>query len=138
MKHTLDTKWNGNMQFESNLDEHVLIMDATPESGGEDTGARPKKLMLASLAGCTGMDVIVMLKKMRVVPKTFHIKIEAGLTEDHPKQYTNMHLTYEFTGEGLNEDKIRKAVELSQEQYCGVSAVYRKTMPITYDIKIIE
>lgn len=136
MKHTLDTKWKGNMQFEANLDDHLLIMDALPESGGENTGARPKKLMLASLAGCTGMDVISMLKKMRIEPKTFNINIEAEVTEEHPKQYISMHLIYEFTGEGLDEDKIRKAVELSQDRYCGVSAVYRKTMPITYEIKI--
>lgn len=137
MKHTLDTKWNGNMQFEANLDEHILIMDASPESGGENAGPRPKKLMLASLAGCTGMDVISMLKKMRIEPKTFNINIEAEVTEEHPKQYISMHLIYEFTGEELDEDKIRKAVELSQDRYCGVSAAYRKAMPITYEIKIM-
>lgn len=138
MKQTLNTSWNGNMQFDALVGDHHVIMDASPEVGGSNAGARPKALMLASLAGCTGMDVISILKKMRVEPKTFNIIIEAELTEEHPKHYTSMHLIYEFSGEGLEEDKLKKAIELSQDRYCGVSAVYRKAMELTSEIRILE
>jgi putative redox protein len=74
---------------------------------------------------------------MRVEPKTFNIIIEAELTEEHPKHYTSMHLIYEFSGEGLEEDKLKKAIELSQDRYCGVSAVYRKALELTYEIRIV-
>lgn len=137
MKQTLNTSWKGNMEFDALVGDHHLIMDAAPEVGGNNAGVRPKALMLASLAGCTGMDVISILKKMRFEPKTFDIKIEAELTEEHPKHYTAMHLIYEFSGDGLEEDKLRKAIELSQERYCGVSAVYRKALELTYEIRIL-
>jgi putative redox protein len=84
------------------------------------------------------MDVISILKKMRIEPKTFNINIEAEVTEEHPKHYSSMHLIYEFSGDGLDEDKLRKAIELSQDRYCGVSVVYRKAMPVTYEIKIVK
>lgn len=137
MKQTINTSWKGNMEFDALVGDHHLIMDAAPEVGGNNAGVRPKALMLASLAGCTGMDVISILKKMRIEPKTFDIKIEAELTEEHPKHYTAMHLIYEFSGDGLEEDKLRKAIELSQERYCGVSAVYRKALELTYEIRIL-
>jgi putative redox protein len=138
MKQTLNTQWNGNMQFDALVGDHHVIMDASPEVGGTNEGPRPKALMLASLAGCTGMDVISILKKMRIEPKTFNINIEAEVTEEHPKHYSSMHLIYEFSGDGLDEDKLRKAIELSQDRYCGVSVVYRKAMPVTYEIKIVK
>jgi len=138
MKQTLNTSWTGDMQFDALLSgHHHLIMDAKAEVGGQDSGPRPKELMLASLAGCTGMDVISILKKMRIVPATFNIKIEAEMTEEHPKHYSGMHIIYEFTGEGLEIEKLQKAVDLSQERYCGVSTVYKKAMPVTYEIKIL-
>lgn len=137
MKQTINTSWKGNMEFDALVGDHHLIMDAAPEVGGNNAGVRPKSLMLASLAGCTGMDVISILKKMRIEPKTFDIKIEAELTEEHPKHYTAMHLIYEFSGDGLEEDKLRKAIELSQDRYCGVSAVYRKALELTYEIRIL-
>ncbi|MBW6491344.1 MAG: OsmC family protein [Lentimicrobium sp.] len=137
MKQTLNTSWNGNMQFDALVGDHHVIMDASPEVGGTNEGPRPKALMLASLAGCTGMDVISILKKMRVEPKTFNIRIEAEMTEEHPKHYSSMHLIYEFTGDNLDEDKLTKAIELSQDRYCGVSAVYKKTMPVTYEVRIL-
>lgn len=138
MKQTINTAWNGNMQFDALVGDHHVIMDASPEVGGTNEGPRPKVLMLASLAGCTGMDVISILKKMRVEPKTFNIRIEAELTEEHPKHYSSMHLIYEFTGENLEEDKLKKAIELSQDRYCGVSAVYKKAMPVTYEVRILK
>lgn len=137
MKHTVDTAWQGNMKFDAVVSGHHVTMDALPVGGGNDEGARPKELMLASLAGCTGMDVISILKKMRVEPEYFNVRVEAEMTEEHPKHYTAMHIIYEFKGEGLEIEKLKKAVDLSQERYCGVSFAYRKAMEITHEIKIL-
>lgn len=138
MQHTVITSWVENMQFDAVVSNHHLIMDASPEVGGQNKGPKPKELMLASLAGCTGMDVISMLRKMRVNVEKFEIAVEAALTEEHPKHYTGMHVIYSFTGKELDPEKLKKAVELSQDRYCGVSAVYRKTMEVTYEIKISD
>ena len=94
--------------------------------------------MMASLAGCTGMDVASILKKMRVDVDDFNIIVEGEITEEHPKHFTSMHIIYEFKGKNLPLDKIEKAVKLSQDTYCGVSASYRKAMELTYEIKLIE
>jgi putative redox protein len=138
MKHTVDTKWKGNMKFDALVSGHHIVMDALPAIGGNDEGARPKELMLAALAGCTAMDVVSILKKMRTEPTYFNVRVEAEMTEEHPKHYTSMHIIYEFKGENLELEKLQKAVELSQEKYCGVSTVYRKAMEITFEIVILN
>lgn len=138
MTHSVETAWKGNMQFDALVSGHHVIMDAMPDAGGDDQGVRPKPLMLAALAGCTGMDVISILKKMKVEPDAFNIKVEADVTDDHPKHYIHMHVIYEFTGKELPMDKLKKAVDLSQEKYCGVSHAYKKAMPLSYEIKIKE
>jgi putative redox protein len=137
MKHTIDTTWQGEMKFDALVSGHHVTMDALPVSGGNDEGPRPKELMLAALSGCTGMDVISILKKMRIEPAFFNVRVEAEMTEEHPKHYTAMHIIYEFKGDGLEMEKLQKAVDLSQERYCGVSTVYRKAMEITFEINIL-
>jgi len=136
MTHKIHTHWNGEMQFNALVNGHSVMMDAVTEAGGKDTGPRPKELMLASLAGCTGMDVVSILKKMRVEFESFDIQVEADGTDEHPKHYTRMHILYLFTGEDLPHDKLQKAVSLSQEKYCGVSYMYRKVMDVTYEIRV--
>lgn len=138
MKHTVNTQWLENMAFESEVSGHKLIIDATPEVGGEDRGPRPKLLMLSALAGCTGMDVVSILKKMRVKIDDLNIKVEAEMSEEHPKRYTAMHVTYEFKGSDLPMEKLEKAVRLSQDQYCGVNEVYKQVMDMTSEIKVVE
>ncbi|MEI6434199.1 MAG: OsmC family protein [Bacteroidota bacterium] len=135
-KHIVNTAWKGNMLFDANVSGHSVMMDALPVVGGEDKGSRPKELMLAALAGCTGMDVVSMLKKMRVEFSGLNIRVEADVTDDHPKHYEKMHIVYEFTGNNLQIDQLKKAIDLSQERYCGVSFVYKKAMEITYEIQI--
>jgi putative redox protein len=136
MTHSIEAAWKGNMMFDALVSGHHLVVDALPESGGENKGPRPKELMLVSLAGCTGMDVVSILKKMRIEPESFNVKVSAEVTEEHPKHYYRMHIIYEFKGNNLPMDKLEKAVELSQERYCGVSAAYRKGMEITHEIKV--
>ncbi len=138
MKHTVRTSWKQDMAFEADINGHHLMMDAPDEAGGKNRGPRPKPLMLASLAGCTGMDVIGILKKMRVEFTGFDILIEADATEEPPKHYKKMKVIYEFTGKDLPEDKLKKAVELSREKYCGVSYIYKQVIDMEYDVRIKE
>ena len=126
------------MAFEADVDGHKIVIDADPHVGGENRGPRPKPFMLAALVGCTAMDVISILKKMRVDVESFNVKVEGDLTEEFPKHFFKMHVIYEFTGKDLPMDKLKKAIELSEERYCGVSAVYKKTMEITSEIKVTE
>ncbi|MFW5754817.1 MAG: OsmC family protein, partial [Marinilabiliaceae bacterium] len=113
-------------------------VDAAPSVGGENKGVRPKPLMLLSLAGCTGMDVVSILKKMRVEVEDFNVRVEADMTEEHPKHYNKMKIIYSFKGNDLPREKIEKAVNLSEEKYCGVSAVYKQAMDISTEIRINE
>ena len=138
MKDAIDVKWIDDLAFETELNGHKIILDAEDEVGGKDRGPRPKPLMMVSLAGCTAMDVISILKKMRVDVKKFNVKIKAELTEEHPKHYTKMHIIYEFWGKDLPMDKLEKSVNLSQDRYCGVSYLYRQIMDLTYEIKVHE
>jgi putative redox protein len=130
-------RWTGEMAFETELDGHKITLDAAEAAGGHNTGMRPKKLMLTSLAGCTGMDVISILKKMKIIPDEFNVCVDGNLTEEHPKQYNSMHIIYEFKGNNLPEDKLMRAIELSQEKYCGVAALYKKAINVTWEIKIL-
>ena len=137
MLHKVKTVWKENMAFDSQIDNHTLRIDTTGPLG-DDSGPGPKKLLLASLTGCTGMDVVSLLKKMRVNFSNFEIDIEADLTEEHPKVYSEIRLVYRVFGNQLNKEKIKKAVDLSQERYCGVNAMLRKNSPIRYSIEYIE
>ncbi|MCK5811642.1 MAG: OsmC family protein [Clostridiales bacterium] len=132
------TSWKDGMAFESEISGHKVLVDASDTFGGQDKGPRPKPLLITALTGCTGMDVVSILKKMQVTVDSFDIKTEAEITEEHPKTYTKMHLIYEFTGKALDKNKIAKAVKLSQDKYCGVSALYEKALELSYEIKINE
>lgn len=138
MKSTISIDWLGNMAFEGNFEGHKFIFDADPAVGGENKGLRPKPMMLYALAGCTGMDVVSILKKMRVELEDFQVAVDAEMTEEHPKHYTSMHVIYSFKGKDLPMDKLEKAINMSEEKYCGVGAVYRKVMPVTHEIRILE
>lgn len=138
MKHIIDVAWKQNLAFETEMDGHRLVMDAAGENGGDDLGPRPKKLMLAALAGCTGIDVISILKKMKIVPDSFRVLVEGDLAEDHPKKYVKIKVVYVFKGENLPVDKLEKAISLSEEKYCSVSAVYREAIEMSHELRIEE
>jgi putative redox protein len=141
-KETINVQWTDNMAFRSEVNGHEIKIDAVPEVGGNNTGPRPKPLMLLALGGCTGMDVISILKKMRVSPDSFNIKIESEQTEEHPKHYFKITIIYEFEGSDLPIDKLKRAVELSEERYCGVSYIYKQAIEMKAEIwvngKIIQ
>ena len=136
MKDSISVKWLDKMAFETDVNGHKLTLDATSAVGGNDRGPRPKPLMLVALAGCTGMDVVSILKKMRVSLSDFSVHVDGDLSEEHPKQFTSMHIVYEFWGKDLPLAKIEKAVKLSEESYCGVSALYKKAIKVTHEIKV--
>ena len=129
------TTWNNNMEFDSVLNGHHIILDANSEVGGHDKGPRPKGLLLTALTGCTGMDVVSILKKMKVHDYKFWMETDADQTTEHPKYYSKIYLTYNFSGENLPIDKIKKAVKLSEESYCGVSFMLKKVAEL--ETKII-
>ncbi len=137
-KEQVKVNWLDKMAFEAEVNGHKIILDAADAVGGENRGPRPKPFMLTALAGCTGMDVVSILRKMRVNLEGFNVIVEGDLTEEHPKQFTKMHVVYEFKGKDLPLEKLKKAVSLSEEMYCGVSAMYKKAIEVTSEIRILE
>lgn len=137
MSEKVNVTWKDEMAFEASVNDHSIMIDARADVGGKDRGPRPKPLLLASLGGCTGMDVISILGKMRVHPDYFNIAVEANMTEEHPKHYDKIHIRYFFRGRELPKDKLEKAVKLSQDKYCGVSYLLGKGAEITHEI-IVE
>ena len=138
MKETITTKLLSDLAFEAEVDGHKIYMDSSMEHGGKNTGPRPKPLMMVALAGCTGMDVAAMLKKMRVEVEDFSVEVEGDITEEHPKRFKAMKLIYRLKGKEINRKLVEKAVHLSQTRYCGVSANYSQAFPISYEIIIEE
>ncbi len=124
------------MAFEGELDGHTFLIDAYEDAGGKDKGPRPKGLTLTSLCGCTAMDVISILRKMKAEPEEFRVEADTDLTDEHPKVFKGITLTYYFKGGDVTREKAEKAVSLSEERYCGVSAMLRKAVPIETKIVI--
>ena len=126
----------GNMAFTIDQDGHKLIVDAEEKHGGENKGPSPKGLLLSGLVGCTGMDVTAILKKMHVSYDTFKLEAETFYTDEHPKVFTDITTSYIFTGDYIDAQKVAKAVTLSEEKYCGVSAMLGTNRKITPKIII--
>ncbi len=138
MKETIKARWLNDLAFEAEVDGHKLYMDSSLEHGGKNTGPRPKPLMMVALAGCTGMDVAAILKKMREDIEELTVEVEGDVSEDHPKRFEGMKVIYRVKGKGVNRKNVEKAVNLSTTKYCGVSANYTKAFHITHEIVIEE
>lgn len=115
---------------------HWIPMDGPADFNGSDSAVRSKELVLIGLGGCTGADVASILNKMRENISDFKIDIDAEVAEEHPKVYTKIHLTYKFWGNDLKEENIKKAINLSQDRYCSVSAMLKKAVEITHSYEI--
>ena len=134
--HNVTTTWKGKMQFEStNPSGESLLINAGEENGGEGAGLRPKALMLSALAGCSGLDVASLIEKMKLEVDDFKIETSANLTEIDPKTYDAVTLEYHFYGSNLNEDRLKRAVDLSVEKYCGVLEMFKKFAKV--EVKIL-
>lgn len=130
----VNVEWQGKMHFVGKgASEATVAMDAPRAVGGEENGFRPKELLLNSLAGCTAMDVLSILRKMRCEPEAFRIEVSAEETTEHPKVITAFHLKYIVRGE-VPADKLEKAINLSQEHYCGVTAMFRSFATVTHEV----
>ena len=117
---------------------HWVIMDTAKAMGGAEAGASPMELVLFALGGCTGMDIISILKKMRVAYDEFRITMDFTRTSEHPKVYSDITLHFHFTGTDLPLAKLEKAVALSRDRYCGVQAMLRGSVNITTEIHVHE
>lgn len=136
VKNTITTVWSQKEQFESdNPSGHKLTMYSVADEENKDTvGFGPKALMLSSLAGCSGLDVVSLLKKMRAEVDDFKIEVTGELTEEHPKFYKKVKVDYHFTGGNLQPEKIQKAVNLSVTKYCGVMEMFRQFAEVNVEI----
>lgn len=117
---------------------HWVVMDGPERFRGHEAATRPMELLLISLGGCTGMDVISLMDKMRVPYNRLRLEISAERAEEHPKYYTKIHIHYIIYGKNLPVDKVEKAIDLSQNRYCSVSYMLRKSSELTYDYEIRE
>ncbi|SDJ65345.1 putative redox protein [Sediminibacillus albus] len=127
-------KWNDKMAFTGSTPSgHEIYLDASEEVGGENSGARPTELLLQAVAGCTGIDIISILKKMRLNPSSFHIEIDGTRAEEHPKRFTGIEIHYALEGD-LPEDKVVRAIRLSKDTYCSVSHSVNAEVSISYSL----
>ena len=117
---------------------HTITMDGPPESGGENLGVRPMEMLLLGVAGCTMIDVVTTLKKMRQDLSHFETKINAERATDHPKVFTDIHIQFILKGQDLDEKKVDKAITLSAEKYCSASIMLGETATITHDFEVVE
>lgn len=125
--HEVLVTYKEGMKFETDSPTgFTTFMDTSTENGGSNQGLGPKAMMLSALAGCSGLDVVFVLNKMRATVPHFEMKVKGELTEEHPKTYHKVWLEYHFYGEDLDQEKISKAVTLSKEKYCGVMEMFRQ------------
>ena len=132
------TKWVSALAFDAVADSgHTIRIDTSVESGGLGSGMNPKKMLLASLSGCSGMDVVDILRKMKVHFSKLEIEAEAEQTTEHPKVFTFIKMVYRTDAQPEDLDKVKKATALSHDKYCGISAMLSKHCPVTYTIELI-
>lgn len=125
------TKWNKAHEFTSHLGHNTIQLD-----GSKQNGFGPKALLLSGLAGCSGIDVVDVLEKMRVKFSDFEIDVEAEQTDEHPRVFKDINITYKIKTDKANEDKVKKAIDLSLDKYCGVSAMLKKNSAIHYKLEL--
>jgi putative redox protein len=130
-------KWVDGLMFVGEAGSgHAVVMDGAPEHGGRDLGVRPMEMLLLGLGGCTGVDVMLILRKGREKVADCAVEIAAERAETDPKIFTRIHLHYVLTGEALSSAKVERAIQLSIEKYCSATAMLAKAATITHDYEI--
>lgn len=124
-------KYLSSLSFEFQSGSHQFVLDTKPPLS-KDLGPSPKEMLLASIAGCSGIDVASLLKKYRQSPTSLNITASAEARQEHPRIFGRIDLLFAFEGQELDSEKISEAVRLSMTQYCGVSAMVFQTSPIFY------
>lgn len=131
----IETKHLEGYTFESKVRDFTILMDSSG-LGTKAAGPTPKEALLAAIMNCSGMDVVGLLKKHKVDYKTYEMTANAEQTAQHPKVFIQVDLCYRFTGENLDLEKIKEAVDLSMTRYCGVSAMVSKVVPLYYVVMV--
>ncbi|MCK5504863.1 MAG: OsmC family protein [Thermodesulfovibrionia bacterium] len=127
------------MQFVGVADSgHAVVMDAPPSVGGRNTGSKPSELLLMAFGGCTGMDVISILRKKKQDVTNFEMNVKGETPESHPRSFTNIHVEYIVAGKNISEDAVKRAIELSLDKYCMVGNTLNKASKITSSYKIVQ
>jgi putative redox protein len=127
------------MQFIGSSDSgHAVVMDAPASVGGNNTAPTPMELLLSAFGGCTGMDVISILRKKRQSVSSLEIQVEGVKAKDHPMMYTSIHLNYIVSGRDISEDAVKRSIELSLEKYCSVGSMLGRAAEITHSFKITQ
>ena len=135
----ISVKWIDGMLMVGKSDSgHAVVMDGPPEIGGENLGVRPMEMLLLGMAGCTMIDVVSTLKKMREDVVDCQTQVSADRSEEYPKVFTNINVHFILKGKQLNPSKVDNAIKLSAEKYCSASIMIGKTAVITHDFEIIE
>lgn len=129
-------RWTDGLQFvaTSGASNHAIVLDGNPEVGGADTGMRPMEALLCALGGCTGMDVISVLRKKRLNVTAFEVRVSGERAEEHPRRYTHITLEFVVTGRDIPATAVERAIELSQTKYCGATASLNAQVDYTYRI----
>jgi putative redox protein len=117
---------------------HAVVMDASPEVGGRDLGARPMEMLLMGAGGCSAIDVVHILRKARQDLVDCIVEVDAERAEEDPKVFTRIHMHYIVTGRGLNPAQVERAIKLSKEKYCSATIMLAKTAAVTSDYEIRE
>lgn len=117
---------------------HALVMDGDPSAGGQNTGVRPTELLLLGLGGCSGMDVVSILKKKKQDVTSFEINVKSKRAEDYPKKFTEITLEFVVKGKNISEEAVRKAIDLSMNKYCSVKATLEGSAKINFSFRIIQ
>lgn len=132
--HNISSVFTGGMAFKASINGHHVVTDTTVDDGGTNTGPSPKRLMLASLAGCTGIDIVSILNKSKTTFSDLSIDVSASVTDHHPKIYKEVKITYKIKMAEADKPKMERAVKLSEEKYCGVSAMFRAFAKVEHEI----
>lgn len=132
----VNLKWKEGLLFLAEQDNQKYYLGAGDETGVSNKGIMPKTMLLSALAGCSGMDVVSLLKKMRVSGYELQINVSASSIEEHPQVFKDIKMTFQFEGKELPIDKIRKSIDLSVNRYCPVHAMLSKAVPINTEIII--
>jgi len=132
-------KYVDGLQFVGEAESgHALVMDGDPVYGGNNTAVRPTELLLVGLGGCSGMDVVSVLKKKKQDIRGLEINIKGKRAEEHPKKFTDIDIEFVVTGRSISEEAVKRAVNLSMEKYCSVKATIEGCATITFSYRIVE
>ena len=132
-------KWIENVAFEGETESgHHLVMDGSPDVGGQNLGPRPMETVLMGTGACSAIDVVLILKKSREQVTDCVVDVSADRADADPKVFTKIHFHYLVTGKSLDHTKVARAIQLSAEKYCSATAMMAKTAAVSYDVEIIE